>query len=104
MSAFRDGNCTGETVERVAKERVIRGDEAPLVLPDVVDFAGHVVVTANNVYFVLEEERLVADAQLVHGVQAAPRLALHIEQMHLAVPICVLAADENDLRWRDGQG
>ena len=45
-----------------------------------------------------------ADAQLVHGVQAAPRLALHIEQMHLAVPICVLAADKNDLRWRDGQG
>ena len=39
-----------------------------------------------------------ADSKLVHRMQAAPRLALHIEQMHFAVSICVLAADENDLR------
>ena len=38
-----------------------------------------------------------ADAKLVHRVQATPRFALYIEQMHFAVSICVLTADENDL-------
>ena len=96
-----DSNGTWETVKWVAQKRVIGGDETPLVLSDVVDFTGHVVVAAYHVYFVLEEERLVTDTKLVHRVQAAPSLTLHIEQMHFTIPVCVLAADKNDFSWRD---
>ena len=100
----RDGNGRGEGVEGVAEERVVGRDEAPLVLTNVVHLARHVVVAANHVDFVLEEEGLVTDAQLVHGVKRAPRFALHVEQVHLAVSIRVFAANQDDLCWADGQG
>ena len=97
--AISNSNGRRERVKRVTEERVVAADEAPLVLTDVVDFARHVVVATDHIYFVLEEERLVADAKLVHRVQTTPSLALHIEQMHFAVSICVLAADKDDLSW-----
>lgn len=64
--AVRDGNGGRERVQRVAEQGVVARDETPLVLADVVDFARHVVVTTDHIYFVLEEEGLVADAELVH--------------------------------------
>ena len=67
-ATFRDGDGGRETVQRVAEEGVVRRNEAPLVLTDVINFAGHVVVAPNDVYFVLEEEGLVRDTELVHGV------------------------------------
>lgn len=71
---------------------------------DVVDFAGHVIVAPNYIYFVLEEERLVADAQLVHRVQAAPGLTLHIEEVDLTVSIRVLSSNQDYLSRRNSQG
>ena len=61
-----DGDGGGEGVEGVAEEGVVGGDEAPLVLADVVHLAAHVVVAPDHVDLVLEEEGLVGDAQLVH--------------------------------------
>ena len=43
-----------------------------------------------------------ADAKLVHGVERAPRLALDIKQVNLAISVRVLASDQNDLSWLDG--
>lgn len=97
--APRDRNGRGEGVERVAKERVVGGNEAPLVLSDVVYFARHVVVASDHVDFVLEEEGLVRDAQLVHRVQRPPCLRLNVEQMYFSVTIGVLASDQNDVSW-----
>jgi hypothetical protein len=51
----------------------------------------------------LEEETLVRDAQLVHRVQRLPRLAVHIKQVHLPIPIRVFATDQNYLSWRHCQ-
>ena len=66
--AVRDGDCRREGVERVAEEGVVAGDEAPLVLTDIVDLARHVIVTTDHIDFVLEEEGLMADTELVHRV------------------------------------
>lgn len=38
------------------------------------------------------------DAQLVHGVERAPSLRRHVEEVDLAVTVGVLSADQNDLR------
>jgi len=45
----------------------------------------------------------VGDAKLVHRVQRAPCLTLHIEQVHLSVSVRVLAANQNDFCWADSQ-
>ena len=45
---------------------IIRRNEAPLVFTDVVDFATHVVVAADNINLILVEETLVRDTKLVH--------------------------------------
>ena len=61
-----DSNRAGEGVQGISKQRVVRRDEAPLVLPNVIHFARHIIIAADDIYFVLEEEGFVADAQLVH--------------------------------------
>lgn len=99
----RDRDGGGEGVERVAEEGVVRRNEAPLVLSDVVDFARHVVVAADHVDFVLEEEGLVRDAKLVHRVERPPGFRLHVEQVHFTIAIGVLASDQNYICRRDGQ-
>mmetsp|Transcript_13690 Transcript_13690/g.23336 ORF Transcript_13690/g.23336 Transcript_13690/m.23336 type:complete len:208 (-) Transcript_13690:1348-1971(-) len=102
--SLRDGDGRAEGVEGVGEQRVVGGDEAPLVLLDVVDLAGHVVVAADHVDLVLQEEGLVAHAQLVHVVHRLPVLAVHVEQVHLPVPVRVLASDEQDFAVGDGDG
>ena len=99
-----NGNCRGERIKRVTKERVIWGDKAPFVLADVVYFTRHIIVTANDVYLVLEEEGLVGHSKLVHRVKRSPSLALHIEQVHFSISIGVFAADKDDFRRGDRQG
>ena len=44
------------------------------------------------------------DAELVHRVERAPSLALHVEEVHFAISVGVLSTDQNDLSWGDGQG
>ena len=63
------GNGRTERVKTVAEKRIVRRNEAPFVLADVVDFTGHIIVSSNNIDLALEEEALVADAQLIHRVQ-----------------------------------
>ena len=70
--SIRDGDGRTEGVEGVAEEGVIRRYETPFVFSNVVDFTWHVVVAADDVDFVLNEEGLVADSQLVHMVQRLP--------------------------------
>ena len=71
---------------------------------DVVDFAWHVVVAANYVNFVLDEEWLVANSKLVHVVEGLPVLCVQVEQMDLAVTVGVLTTNEKDLAVGNGQG
>ena len=54
-----DGHSRGEGVQAVGERGVVAANEAPLVLLNVVHFATHVVVAANDVDLPLEEERLV---------------------------------------------
>ena len=99
-----DGHRRGEGVKGVSEERVIAGDEGPLVLADVVHFATHVVVAANNVNLILEEEGLVRDSELVHRVQRLPSLAVHVEKMHFAISVRVFSANQNDFRGANCEG
>ena len=37
------------------------------------------------------------DTKLVHGVEGSPSLALHVEEVHFAVSVGVLATDQDNL-------
>jgi len=49
----------------------------------------------------LDKERLVAYTQLVHVVQWLPVLSIYIEEVDLAISVCVLTTDQQDLIWRN---
>ena len=49
----------------------------------------------------MDKERLVAYTQLVHVVQWLPVLSIYIEEVDLAISVCVLTTDQQDLIWRN---
>jgi len=92
-----NGNRRGEGIQRVAQKSTIRANETPLVLPDVIDLAAHIVVAPNHIDLVLKVKRLMGHPQLVHAVQLFPCLRLDIEQVDFSIPVRVFAAYQDYL-------
>lgn len=97
--SVRNSNGRTERIERVGKLRIVRRNEAPLILFDIVHLTRHVVVTTDHINFILNEERFVAYSQLVHVVKRFPVFAVHIEQVHFSISVRVLSTDEKDFTW-----
>ena len=99
-------NCDGRAkgVERIAKEWVVGGDEAPLILPNIIDFAWHVIVATYDIDFILNIEGFVADTKLVHVVQGLPILSVQIEQVNLSITVRILSANKQDFTIGDSEG
>ena len=51
----------------------------------------------------MDKERLVAYTQLVQVVQWLPVLSIYIEEVDLAISVCVLTTDQQDLIWRNSK-
>ena len=97
IESLSDGHRTTERVQTIREQLVVAGDEAPLVLADVVHLARHVVVASDHVDLPLQAETLVRDSQLVHGLELLPRLGHCVEQVHFSVAVRVLPANQNNL-------
>lgn len=103
-ASLGDGDGRRERIQWVAKQRVIAGNETPLVFSNVVDLTRHVVVASYYVDFVLEEEALVRNAQLIHWVQWLPGFTVHIEQVHFSISVRVLTSNQDNFSGWHRQG
>jgi len=92
--SIRYSNSWAEWIQWISQQWIVARDETPLVLFDVIDFTGHIIITTDNEYFILNEERFVTYPQLVHMMQRLPVLCIHIKQMYFSVTIGILTTDQ----------